>query len=74
MTTISLRLNDEDGTLFRTYAEMHGITMTELIRKSVIEHIEDTYDLELYKKALAEHKANPVVHSMHDVARELGLD
>ena len=43
--TISLRLNDEESALFKKYAEMNGLTLSELIRQSVLERIEDEYDL-----------------------------
>lgn len=71
--TISLRLNDADTMLFKKYAELHGLTISELVRQSVIEHIENEYDLQAYEKALAEYKANPVTYSLDEVERELGL-
>ena len=49
--TISLRLNDEDSTLIKKYAEINKISVSELIRQSVNERIEDEYDLEMYAKA-----------------------
>lgn len=42
--TISLRLNKADSILFKKYAELNGITVSELVRRSVIERIEDEYD------------------------------
>lgn len=33
----------------------------------------DEYDLELFNKAMAEYKENPVTHSLEDVERKLGL-
>lgn len=71
--TISLRLNDEDTILFKKYAEMNGITVSELVRQSVIECIENEYDLKAYEKAMAEYKANPVTYSLDEVEKELGL-
>ena len=53
--TISLRLNDKDTTLFKEYAKMNGISISELIRRSVFEHIENEYDLKVYEKAIAEY-------------------
>lgn len=37
------------------------------------EKVEDDIDLEVYEKAIAEHKANPVTFSLDEVERELGL-
>lgn len=71
--TISLRLNDADTLLFKKYAELNGITVSELIRQSVIERIEDEYDLKAYEKAIIEYKANPVTYSLNEVEIELGL-
>lgn len=71
--TISLRLNDADTMLFKKYAELNGITISELVRQSVIERIEDEYDLKAYEKAMAEYKVNPVTYSLDEVERELGL-
>ena len=63
--TISLRLNKADSILFKKYAELNGITVSELVRRSVIERIEDEYDLKAYKEALAEFEADPVVYSLN---------
>ncbi len=71
--TISLRLNETDTMLFKNYAKMHGITMSELVRSSVIERIEDEYDLKAYEKAMAEYKANPITYTLDEVEKELGL-
>lgn len=71
--TISLRLNDEDTMLFKKYAEMNGISVSELVRQSVLERIEDEYDLSAYEKAMKEYENNPVTYSLDEVKKELGL-
>lgn len=70
---ISLRLNEEDAILFKKYAEINGITVSELVRQSVIERIENEYDLKAYEKAIQEYKKNPVTYSLDEVEREIGL-
>ena len=42
--TVSLRLNDSDSQLIKAYAEMNGISVSELLRKSVLERIEDEFE------------------------------
>ena len=69
----SARLNDEDTMLFKKYATMNGLSVSELIRQSVIEHIEDEYDLKTYEKVIEEYKNNPVTYSLDEVKKELGL-
>ena len=39
--TISFRLSETDSVLFKKYAEMNGISISELVRRSVLEHIEE---------------------------------
>lgn len=72
--TISLRLSNEDSALFKKYAAMNGISISELVRQSVLEKIEDEYDLKAYEKAIAEYKNNPVTYSHEEVARLLDFD
>lgn len=72
--TISLRLSDRDSDLFKRYAEMNGISVSELVRQSVLSRIEDEFDLQLYDKALAEYRADPVTYSLADVEKELRLN
>lgn len=71
--TISLRLNDEDTKLIKKYAEMNNISISELFRQSVLERIEDEYDLDCYNKAMEEYKNNPVTYSIDEVKKELNL-
>ncbi len=71
--TISLRLNEADSMLFKKYAEMNGISVSELVRRSVLEHIEEEYDLQAYKEAIAEYRENPITYTLDEVEKELGL-
>lgn len=71
--TISLRLSEEESILFKRYAEIHGITVSELVRQSVLERIEDEYDLKLYEKAIEEYRKNPVTYSLDEVEGELNF-
>lgn len=71
--TISLRLNDEESMLFKKYAELNGLTVSELVRQSVLERIEDEYDLKAYEEAMEEYRKNPVTYSHEEVAKMIGL-
>lgn len=70
---ISLRLNKQEEDLIRRYAELQGASVSEVMRMAILEKIEDEFDLGEYEAAMAEHRANPVVHSLADVEREIGL-
>ena len=71
--TISFRLSETDSVLFKKYAEMNGISVSELLRRSVLEHIEEEYDLQAYEEAIAEYHENPITYSLDEVEKELGL-
>ena len=60
-------------TWLEKYAELNGITVSELVRRSVIERIEDEHDVKAYKEALAEFEADTVVYSLDEVEKELDL-
>lgn len=68
--TISLRLSEQDAALFKKYAEIKNITVSELVRQAVMERIEDELDLQAFEKAMAEHKENPITYS-HDEVRQM---
>ena len=70
---ISLRLNTADSELVKAYAEMNGISVSELLRRSVMERIEDEFDLKAYEEAMAEYRKNPVTYSLEEVIEELDL-
>ena len=72
--TVSVRLNDNDSKLIKSYASVHGISVSEAMRRAIIERIEDEYDLKAFDKAMAEFKKNPVTYSHEDIMRELALD
>ena len=71
--TISLRLSREEADLIKNYAQMNGITMSELIRSCVLKHIEDECDLEAFRAAAEAYQADPATLTPDEVERELGL-
>lgn len=70
---ISLRLSERDSDLFKRYADINGISVSELVRQSVMSRIEDEFDLQAYDKALSDFHADPVTYSLDEVEKELGL-
>ena len=70
---LSVRLKQEELELIQRYAELKGLTISELVRQSILERIEDEFDLKLYEKALSEFRKNPVTYSLDVIEQELGL-
>ena len=71
--TVSVRLNEKDEKLFKKYAEMHGMSLSDLFRSSVMERIEDEFDLKFYEEAMAEYEKDPVTYSHEEIGKMLGL-
>lgn len=71
MATISLRVDGRQEQLFREYARMHRMSVSELLRSAAIERIEADFDLTLFDKAMNKVEST---HSLGEVKKELGLD
>ena len=71
---ISLRLSDREDDLFRRYADMKGISVSEMVRRTVLSKIEDEFDLQAYDKAFAEYQKNPATFTHEEVRKMLELD
>jgi hypothetical protein len=69
---ISVRLNSKDELLIKKYAKMHNISISELVRDSVIARIEDEIDLAAYDKAMAEYRKDPTTYSHEEIKKMLG--
>jgi len=72
MSTISLRLNEKEDKLIRKYAELHNMDLSSFIRETVLEKIEDEYDLTLFHKVWDQDQMEDRV-SHNDLKRDLGL-
>lgn len=71
MTTISLRLEDADAQLIKEYAGMKRMTVSELIRQTVMEHIAEEFDLRAYQKAAAAFQSDPTTYTHEEVGELL---
>ena len=69
--TISIRMSDAETDMIKSYAQMHGTTVSEFIRQAALERIEDELDLKAYNEAIAEYRKNPKTYSLEEVEREL---
>ena len=69
--SISLRVSAEDEQLIKRYAEVHNMSVSEFIRKAVIEKLEDELDLMTYRKAMQEYKADPQTYTLEEVKKIL---
>jgi uncharacterized protein (DUF1778 family) len=70
---MTLRINEEDAQLIRDYARLHGITVSEFLRRAALEKIEDELDIRAAEKAYADYLADPVTYSHEEMGRMLGF-
>ncbi len=72
--TVSVNLKSEDKQLFTSYAESHGLSLSELFRIAVMEKIEDEYDVAVADTAYQEYLKDPKTYSHDEVKKILGLE
>ena len=71
--TISLRLSEQDALLIKKYAEINGLSISELVRQAVLEKIENEFDVKAYKEAMNQLKEDNITYSLSEVEKKLGL-
>lgn len=70
---VSIRLNEEDEKIIKTYAELNNLSLSDCFRNAVLEKIEEEYDLKSLKEAIEEYRKNPKTYTIEEAKRELGL-
>ncbi len=73
MSTITVRMNDEEKKMLENYAEFYGKSMAAVLKEAFIEKIEDEIDMEkieLYEKEGKNEKS----YTLDEVAKELGFN
>lgn len=71
MTTLTMRINDQDAKLIKEYAGFHGMSVSEFARNAMLETIDDADDLVALRKAIA--KDDGTRYTLDQAKAELGL-
>lgn len=66
----SIRLNEDEEALAKSYAALNGISLGEAFRRALFEKIEDEYDIALGEMAYKKYLENPVTHTLKDLMAE----
>lgn len=66
---MTVRMSDDDAALVRKFANFEGMTISDFARTAILEKIEDSYDLEELRQAIAEDDGNR--YSIDDILEEL---
>ncbi|MDR1088128.1 MAG: DUF6290 family protein [Coriobacteriales bacterium] len=67
---ISVRLETDDKRLISEYAQVFGMSVSQFIRETVLERIEDELDLQMYEAAAKEYEADPVTYTSDEIERK----
>ena len=67
---ISLRVSPQEQTLIENYARVHGISVSETLRKAFFEMIEDEIDLEYCLKSITSYEASGKAYTLDELDEE----
>lgn len=74
MSTITIRLNEEEQKIFNEYAKLYDMPLSTLFKKTLEEKIEDEIDMETIKEYEEKKKNSTVEEYDHkEVKKMLGL-
>lgn len=57
MPIIGLRALEKELTIFKSYAKLNNTTLSNIIRETMLERIEDEYDLKVFEEYEADRAA-----------------
>lgn len=63
MSTMTVRMSKQDAALVRKFAQFEGVTISGFARTAILEKIEDSYDLQELREAMA-----------HDSGKRFSID
>lgn len=69
-STITVRLDSAEKQLISDYAKTFGVSVSEFVRASILEKIEDELDLGAWYEAKTEFDKDPVTISSDEIAKK----
>lgn len=67
--TMTIRMDESEKSLISDYARAFGTTVSDFMRASALERIEDELDLRAWNAAKEEFDADPVTYSAAEIAQ-----
>ena len=75
MSVISIRFNSEEENVIKNYAKSKGFSVSQLIKETLMEKIEEEYDLEVCKEYLkAKEEGTLVTIPFEEAIKEWNLE
>lgn len=69
-STMTIRMESEEKALIADYAATYGLSVSEFMRKTALDRIEDELDLKTWETAKAEFDSNPETISAAEIANK----
>ncbi|MDR1473352.1 MAG: DUF6290 family protein [Lactobacillales bacterium] len=73
MPTISFQISDQEKEFIEQMVKFNGMSLSKLIRKKVLESLEEQIDIESYEQMIKYHQIKDESISHKEMKRELGL-
>ena len=73
MSALSIRVSEKEKELISNYAKLNNVSISKIIKDTLLEKIEEEFDLKLYEESYQEYLDDPVTYSLEEVADELGI-
>ena len=70
MGMISIRLNERDAGLIKSYARLKGMSVSDLVRNTVINSIEDEIDMQYFAVATKSLRTTFSFEELEHIVRE----
>ena len=71
--TLTIRLDSSEKELIAKFAKAYDCSISEFVRRSVLEHIEDELDLQAWDESKAEYEKDPESFSLYEIMDEFGI-
>lgn len=67
---LSVRLSKDEENLIKKFAKFNNMSLSEFVRSTLLDSIENQYDLEIFEKAWNEMECT---YTLEETKKELGL-
>ena len=68
---ISVRINEEELNIIKKYAKVNNVSISAIMKKAILEKIEDEIDIKSYLKAMKAYEKNPKEYTLDEVEKDL---
>lgn len=74
MVEVTVNFKDAAFELLKKYADEKGLDPSELVRRTMLDWLEDEEDIHDAEAAYQEYLKNPVTYTLEEIEAELGLN